>query len=93
MAMMDLQITVCSDRAEAVRCGGSPVNIAELLSRVPTAGIVEGDPTVSVRVKINEEHRGLLLEAVKDVCVVNDFAYLELYDIGSGWPKFELGLN
>jgi len=79
MTMRDFQITV--DFREARRRGDAPagIDIASLVRAVPGAHILAGDPSVSVQVRVDERQQAHLRSAVEGLCVVEDYADLELY--------------
>lgn len=64
--------------AEVAR-GDAYFNIEELIHDVPTATIVSGNPTVSVRVEVAKEYADRLCRAVEDTCTVGTYRYLEVY--------------
>jgi hypothetical protein len=55
------------------------LDLRELLSGVPSAQIISGNPCVSVQVSIDARERDHLFEAVRSYCVVDDYAEMALF--------------
>ena len=77
--MKELQITVDFGKARSKERAGTRVDIAALLSDIPTAEIMAGDPRVSLQVRIDEQDHNRLIAAVGDYCIVEDYVDLDLY--------------
>jgi hypothetical protein len=79
MAMQNFLVTVDFDRVAATLGAAAHVDLRELVGKVPTARILSGDPTVSVKVSVDEAQLNALVDTVGGFCVVDAYADLDLY--------------
>jgi len=79
MSMKELRITVDFGKLRSTGRAGQPVDIAALISAVPTAEIMAGDPGISVQVRVHERDHNRVIAAVRDYCIVRDYVDLHLY--------------
>jgi hypothetical protein len=77
--MRDYQITVDFRGARARGETAAGIDIASLVDAVPGALILAGDPSISVQVRVADGQQERLRAAVKGLCVLEDYADLDLY--------------
>jgi hypothetical protein len=78
MAMKEFQVTVDFHKARS-RGEVAVVEIASLIETISSARVLAGDPNISVQVGVDEKQQALLLAAVKEFCLVEEYSDLELY--------------
>jgi len=79
MDTKDFQITVDFRRARAQGYPTDDIDIASLVGAVPSAHVLAGDRRISMQVRIAEGDQGRLRDAVQSMCIVEDYADLDLY--------------
>jgi hypothetical protein len=75
MAMQNFLVTVDFDKVG----DDAHVDLRELVGKVPTARILSGDPTVSVKVSVDAGQGQALKDVVGGSCVIDEYADLDLY--------------
>jgi hypothetical protein len=79
MAIQTFLVTVDLDKIASGAIEATDINIKDLLAKVPTARIVSGDPTVAVRVRVDERQQEKLKAAVGKFCVIGPYKDLHLF--------------
>jgi hypothetical protein len=74
MATSDFLVTVDFDRVS-----NETVDIGELVTAVPTARIVSGNPSISVHVVVDDKESERLFTAVRRYCIMDSYSDLDLF--------------
>jgi hypothetical protein len=79
MTLVDLLVSVDFDKVPYEKAAAKAINIGDLVGKVPTARVVDGDPYTAVRVRVDERRARQLEAAVATYCTVDTYADLDLY--------------
>jgi hypothetical protein len=75
--MSEFVVTVDFDRPGTA---GETIDISKLISKVPTAEVLAGDPACSVQVRVAPQYTERLKSAVAGLCLVDGYTDLDLYE-------------